>query len=262
MELKSLLHSSTRNAVFTATATKATKHTIYQMLNLNAFSTFEIEKSPLRGNISYQFSQISKDKSLDTIFKTLIGELEDKGEKAERCIVFCQTRKQCSVLYRLFTAALGKKNFVGSSSSYDHCLVQMFHAGSPDSVKGHVVKEMTKENSHLRLLICTIAFGMGIDCKDVYRSIHFGPSSTVESLMQETGRLGRDGKQCICHILYNGLLTSHCDSQVKQLVETKNCCQNFITKLFPTSTTSMPTGCLCCDHCGQKCDCSDTVTFP
>ena len=64
------------------------------MLNLNAFSTFEIEKSPLRGNISYQFSQISKDKSLDTIFKTLIGELEDKGEKAERCIVFCQTRKQ------------------------------------------------------------------------------------------------------------------------------------------------------------------------
>ena len=186
------------------------KHTIYQMLNLNAFSTFEIEKSPLRGNISYQFSQISKDKSLDTIFKTLIGELEDKGEKAERCIVFCQTRKQCSILYRLFTAALGKKNFVGSSSSYDHCLVQMFHAGSPDSVKSHVVKEMTKENSHLRLLICTIAFGMGIDCKDVYRSIHFGPSSTVESLMQETGRLGRDGKQCICHILYNGLLTSHC----------------------------------------------------
>ncbi len=121
VKLKSLLHSSTRYAVFIATATKATKYTIYQMLNLNAFSTFEIEKSPLRGNISYQFSQISKDKSVDTIFKTLIGELEDKGEKAERCIVFCQTRKQCSILYRLFTAALGKKNFVGSSSSYDHC---------------------------------------------------------------------------------------------------------------------------------------------
>ena len=108
-------------------------------------------------------------------------------EKAERCIVFCQTRKQYSILYRLFTAALGKKNFVGSSSSYNHCLVQMFHASSPDSVKSHVVKEMTKENSHLRLLICTIAFGMGIDCKDIYRSINFGPSSTVDNLMQEAG---------------------------------------------------------------------------
>ena len=55
----------------------------------------------------------------------------------------------------------------------------MFHAGSPDSVKNHVVKEMTHEKSVLRVLICTIAFEMGIDCKDVRRSIHFGPPNTV-----------------------------------------------------------------------------------
>ena len=175
----------------------------------------------------------------------------------ERCIIFCQTRKQCFILYRLFTEVLGKKNFVGSRLSYGHCLVQMFHAGSPDTVKSHVVQEMTKENSHLRLLICTIAFGMGIDCKDVYRSIHFGPSSTVESLIQETGRGGRDGKQCVCQILYNGLLTAHCDSHMKQLLENRNCRQSFITSLFPTSSRNMPTGCLCCDHCSQKCDCSE-----
>ena len=228
------------------------------MLNLNAINTFVIEKPPLRGNISYQFSHLSKDKSLDTVFGTLIEELKAKGDKTGRCIIFCQTRKQCSIVYRLFTAALGKSNFVDSNLSYDCCLVQMFHAGSPDSVKSQHVKEMTKENSHLRLLICTIAFGMGVDCKDVYRSIHFGPSSTVESLIQETGRLGRDGKQCFCYVLYNGLLTSHCDNQVKELVETKNCRQNLIRKLFPaTSSMSMPTGCMCCDHCREKCDCSE-----
>ncbi|XP_028413582.1 uncharacterized protein LOC114536425 [Dendronephthya gigantea] len=258
VELKSLLHSSTRYAVFTATATKATKSIIYQMLNLNVYSTFEIEKPPLRGNISYQFVHLSKDKPLETVFGTLIEKLKAKGITTERCIVFCKTRKQCSIVYRLFTAALGEKNFIDSSLSYDRCLVQMFHAGSPDSVKVHVVNEMTKDHSHLRLLICTVAFGMGIDCKDVYSSIHFGPSSTVESLIQETGRLGRDGKQCICYVLYNGLLTSHCDNQIKQLVETKNCRQNHISNLFQTnSTMSYPTGCLCCDHCSKNCDCSE-----
>lgn len=37
------------------------------MLNLNAFSTFAIEKPPLRGNISYQFAHLSKDKPLETV---------------------------------------------------------------------------------------------------------------------------------------------------------------------------------------------------
>ena len=118
VELKSLLHSSTQFAVFTATATKTTKKTIYQMLNLNAINTFVIEKPPLRGNISYQFSHLSKDKSLDTVFGTLIEELKAKGDKTGRCIIFCQTHKQCSVVFRLFTAALGKSNFVDGNLSY------------------------------------------------------------------------------------------------------------------------------------------------
>ena len=40
---------------------------------------------------------------------------------------------------------------------------------------------MIKHSNHLRVLICTVAFGMGTDCTDVYRSIHFGPSKTVET---------------------------------------------------------------------------------
>ena len=48
--------------------------------------------------------------------------------------------------------------------------------------------------------MATIAFGMGVDCKGVCRTIHFGPSKNIESYIQETGRAGRDGKQSVAFI--------------------------------------------------------------
>ena len=43
------------------------------------------------------------------------------------------------------------------------------------------------------MVICTIAFGMGIDCVYVRQVIHWGPSSDIESYVQECGRAGRNG---------------------------------------------------------------------
>ena len=233
------------------------------MLNLSTLTTYSIEKPPLRSNISFRFVYVHKEQPLETVFAFLVHELKAKGIDADKCITFCQTIKQCSLIYRMFHVALGSINFLKDSSDYENCLVQMFHAGSPDSVKTHVVKEMTKFNSHLRLLICTIAFGIGINCKGVYRSIHFGPSTTVDNLVQETGRLGRDGKQCFCYVLFNGLLMAHCDIKIKELVETECCRTKFIRQLFPGDAhDSNQSGCLCCDWCSKKCTCLDHGTIP
>ena len=59
-ELKSLLHSSTKYAIFTATANKATRNGIFKMLNLDVITTFSTDKSPLRANISYNFVYVRK----------------------------------------------------------------------------------------------------------------------------------------------------------------------------------------------------------
>lgn len=242
-------------AIFTATATKATNQGIFDMLGMSRLTTFCIVKPPLRKNISYHFHYVSKDIPLENIFKDILNELRSKKQETDRCIIFCQTRKQCSVIYRLFSLSLGKGMFLNESMRNRESFVQMFHAGSPQTVKDYVVQEMTCRNSTLRVLVCTIAFGMGIDCKEVHRSIHFGPSKSVEGFVQETGRLGRDGKQCFSYVLYNGLLTAHCDTQVKSLISESVCHRTSISELFSGSDNVKPEGCLCCDICNKSCDC-------
>ena len=50
-----------------------------------------------------------------------------------------------------------------------------------------------KVGTPLRIVICTIAFGMGVDCPDLRQIVHWGVSSDVEMYMQESGRAGRGG---------------------------------------------------------------------
>ena len=51
-----------------------------------------------------------------------------------------------------------------------------------------VLEAFQADNSPVRVLVATIAFGMGVDCKGVYRIINFGPSKNIEAYIQETGR--------------------------------------------------------------------------
>ena len=46
-------------------------------------------------------------------------------------------------------------------------LVETMHARTPDNVKETVLNSMADYEGHIRVLICTIAFGMGIDAKGV-----------------------------------------------------------------------------------------------
>ena len=98
--------------------------------------------------------------------------------------------KQCSTLYSLFVQELGDGIFVNEYKDPRERFVEMLHALSSKSNKEVVLSEMNKDDGLIRVLICTIAFGMGVNCKGVRRVIHFGPSKTVEAYIQETGRAG------------------------------------------------------------------------
>ena len=58
-------------------------------------------------------------------------------------------------------------------------------------------------NSEINLMVCTKAFGMGIDKANVRLAIHLNYPQSIESYVQEAGRIGRDGKIALSCIAYN-----------------------------------------------------------
>ena len=72
----------------------------------------------------------------------------------------------------------------------------MYHSCTDPEIKDHILLNFSKP-SHLRVVVATIAFGMGVDCPDVHQIVHIGAPNDVESYIQETGRAGRDGMQSV-----------------------------------------------------------------
>ena len=102
-------------------------------------------------------------------------------------IVYVRSRKKTEEIAAFLTAN-------GVSSSF-------YHAGlGPDSRTDRQAKWKSGE---IRVMVCTNAFGMGIDKPDVRFVVHFDVPDSPEAYFQEAGRGGRDGKRSFAVLLWN-----------------------------------------------------------
>ena len=74
-----------------------------------------------------------------------------------------------------------------------------YHAGLPDDCRAAAQGAFMAGDT--RIIVATIAFGMGIDKADIRAVFHYNLPKSLENHTQEIGRAGRDGLPAICELL-------------------------------------------------------------
>ncbi|XP_022777911.1 mediator of RNA polymerase II transcription subunit 34-like [Stylophora pistillata] len=168
----------------TATATNKTRDTIFDILLMK--DPYVIFDSPNKSNLTYSIHYMEKEVDIVYYLGWLADDLRTNKEECARTIVYCQTIKQCGVIYATIRGLLGKDMFTPN----DEAMLEMLHSCTPVANKNTIMESFSTEAGKIRVLVATIAFGMGVNCKAVSRVVHFGPAKNIESYAQETGRAG------------------------------------------------------------------------
>lgn len=163
---------------FTATATERVRQDVAAQLGLR---DPEMLVGPFdRPNLRYEVHHRSG------LLRQVRG-IVDRHANASG-IVYCISRREVESLS-------GQLNELGYSA-------RPYHAGLSDEER-HENQDAFVED-RIRIIVATVAFGMGIDKPDVRYVVHAGMPKSLENYQQESGRAGRDGLEAECILFHGG----------------------------------------------------------
>lgn len=163
---------------FTATATMRVQDDLCRFFNIAEEDVVRI--SPYRPNITRRVM------GTRNRLAALCDFLQDGAHLP--AIVYCRTRKGSEEL-----ASLLQANGLEAAA---------YHAGQPIELREQLQDDFLANRR--RILVATIAFGMGVDKPDVRSVVHYNTPASPESYIQESGRAGRDGAPAVSLVLLDG----------------------------------------------------------
>ncbi len=202
----------------------------------------------------------------------IIQDLKNNKQTANRCIIFCKTYDITFEIFQLLAIKLNeiKSLFVNSDfpisaeEKMKYRLVDKYDACTAPSVKDNIVKSFGDPHGILRVVVATVAFGMGMDCHNVRHVIHWGPPDDLDMYIQESGRGGRDGLMCEATLYYSTseINCKHVSQEMAKYCEGQTRCRRdtlmevFLDKSINCDIKKPYPQHSCCDTCSQTCQCN------
>ncbi|KAI8831233.1 P-loop containing nucleoside triphosphate hydrolase protein [Chytriomyces cf. hyalinus JEL632] len=166
----------------TATATLQARKACVDMLGLEAGMGAVVAESRMRENLKLSVSKVNSTDNRDMLLENLLK--SDAFAGLNSIIVYTMFQNQADNVAKY----LRTRNFDADS----------YHAGKPHLERAILQQKFM--SNRLRILVATVAFGLGINKPDVRSVIHYNLPKSLENYMQECGRSGRDGLPALCHV--------------------------------------------------------------
>ncbi|XP_067824745.1 ATP-dependent DNA helicase Q4 [Heptranchias perlo] len=203
----------------TATATLATAQNVAHHLGIQEVEGIAVRSADVPANL---FLSVSTDRDRDQALVALIR--GDRFATLDSIIVYCTRREETTRIAALLRTCLqgvmlkepplepnkegetpeevlAKKKKAMAKKKVRRPLkwiADCYHAGMSAGERRRVQNNFM--SGQLRIVVATVAFGMGLDKSDVRGIVHYNMPKGFESYVQEIGRAGRDGKPAHCHL--------------------------------------------------------------
>ena len=191
-ELRALLPPAVNVMALTATATKSSRAKILHSLRM--VRPTMISLSPHKKNIVYT---VCPKPELGEFVSSLVDCIKCFRTSMPRTIIFCRRYRECAEMYSIFEHSLHTEftDPPNAPNVVKFRMVDMYTKCTEASIKKDIITEFSKPDGRLRIVIGTIAFGMGLDCPDVRQILHWGTLTTLSPTHKKLGGVAGMGIQ-------------------------------------------------------------------
>lgn len=118
----------------------------------------------------------------------------DSSKLSFQDTVYCKTINMVSRIASFLSLEAKDGAYINKEKTAKNRRVVVYHAEVPEEYQQYYLDEFTKAKSTVRIMVATVAFGMGVNIPDVEIVVHWGVPKSVLSYWQEVGRCARDGR--------------------------------------------------------------------